>query len=203
MFDDAARGGVVAEDAQRSADLLESFLTMREIRAGYGLEVRMIGTVARQHGVTGSQIEQAPQRTEVVPEVTVCVVEDGGTAAEDGVGGENTAIVLEHEGQRIRGVAGGREHPDPQPGDLDDLTVLESPTPTVPVRRVDGADGIAGQFREMTRTFGVVDVPVADQRQRDRDLRNAGEMSLVERTRVHHDAFVAAGRPQDPRVRAL
>ena len=57
----------------------------------------------RQHGPAPEPLQPA-QRLQIVGETAVFVVDDGGAAAQNGVGGEHR--VADEERQRVRGVSG-------------------------------------------------------------------------------------------------
>ena len=157
--------------------------------------------MARQHGSL-PESAQAAQRLQVVAEAAVFVVDDGGAAAQDGVGGQHR--VVEQERHRVGGVARRGHHRDVQARRIDDLTVGERAAEAAQEPAADRADHRAGELDDLVDAAGVVLVLVADQHQRDlAELGDPRDVLVVVGPGVDDHHLVAARAAQHPGVGAV
>ncbi len=167
-------------------------------------EVGQFRAVPGQDGAPRSEVDERLHRRQVVAQVAVRCVENRGAAAEDGVGGEHRSLPLDHERHRVGGVPRCTQHPQGEPGGLDQFVVVETAATAAPELLVHGTHRRTGQFEEPVDATGVVVMTMRDQRQHNGpDAGDPRQVVGVVVTGVDHDALVAPRGPQDPGVGAV
>jgi hypothetical protein len=138
------------------------------------------------------EVAKPPERAQVVAEVPVGR-DDRGAAAEHGVAGEQDAVRGQQDAHRVRGMTGGRHHPQLASCRHDHVAVGQA-LGSQAVRRVSGLDRRPAQLGQPGRPGRVIRVPVRqrDLRHppvaRDRLAEHPAQVALVVRPWVdHHD----------------
>ena len=197
MGDGGLLAGTAPDLRQRGADLGQSFVPVRAVLAHDPVQRLQHRAVRGQHQRIGSRF-QLVQRGQVVAQRAIGSIEDGGTAAQDGVAGEHRAVgpvVGQQEAQRVGGVSRGFHDPQPQAGGMDFLPV-EKHLAIAAMLGQGGAHGSAGEPVQRVDALGVVMVPVRDEDQFDGFGGQRRQVPGVVGTRVHDHRVFGSLRAQ-------
>ena len=86
MLDHLPCGGILTETLRRKPDLFESLVPVGQIHRRDRAQIVKLRSVPGQDGTPAQPLESA-QRFQIISQVSVLIVNDGGAAAEDGIGG--------------------------------------------------------------------------------------------------------------------
>ena len=201
VLDHLPCGGVVTEYPHRLTHLLQPFVAVGQVPCSYSAQIIEFGPMARQHR-TSAQPLKPLQRIEVVDQAAILVIDDGRSAAKNGVGGEHR--IIENEAHRIGGMTRGGQHGDAQPGGVDHLAVAQVPTHVPQESATHRPDSRTGGRSDLVDATGVVSVAMADEHQRDSPQRRQPlKVVILIRSRVNDDDVIATGTAQHPGVGAL
>ena len=176
---------------------------MLQVLAGGLAGVGEVRPVPRQERRALGELGEPAQRVEVVGERALVVPEHGGAAAQDGVAGQDAAVVVDHQAQRVVGVP--RRHQDAQVEPRHGQAFARGEALGAEgQRRVERTDRGGDPLGERPRGLGVVEVSVGQHHELDGPAGlEPVEVRRVLRAGVDDDAPGLPRGAQDPGVGAV